>query len=979
MKMKKVLSLALCGVMLSTTAVSIVPTIFAKESGTETYNTSSGYGTKIENGSFEQPTIDSNSIYSQLDQEQVTYWSTTAYDKKIELLKKNNGTYIPNVYMEPAEGTQAAELNGDETSTLYQYVKTSGGSQYKWNLYHRGRQGDDTMALVIGPKQKYDPKKTSKNGKDQFMKIVDWVKKNITIPRAGNSGTEFVTNGLPTQVTVYSKPFDNNGDFENSTDNNFSFNESYIYSEQWEVWIIKSDNKKWHHYGDDDKLETSDIYNIYNIPENSKESVFGFVAYATAQNNLTCGNLLDGIEFELYHPAKTQSNTGGSGSVEYTFDEKTTTKNFSAEQSVDTMVDDESTVKVTAIPDFAKDSSGHYKQDNGKYIQNNFLGAYVTYNGESHYIDKNDSRWTNVTKHNDELNQDYDTYEYSVSGVSGRVIVDLYYSEIYTVTFLENGGKKYDATTKGTGEGVEVAEDSNNVVRFNSVISGEYVSETCEWWNPEDKNGRFYGWELLDYKDANGKPVIFDRDTTITYTYSGGSTDDLCFTIKDTKGHEVTTMKAVDGLTFLARWQQHVKIVPQIENSNGTYTDSNTGGTVSIKMTGEVYDYTENKDGSFEYYSYMNREFNVTAIAKSGYVFLGWYDEDGNLLTLSENHKTQITNIGKTEYARFKYNSYNVRFHINDKDTVSTEGNALADVISDRIYSPSYVEGDRKLNSDNTISYFYDIPKTTKNGQQTYKVFKGWYLNKDNNDDSKPIVWDKTKFDIETDVYAHWIDRGTVAKESSDTKQTGSSSYIGFDLFGVQLRSAEKDPNYPDGTGSIHAYATKGLRFVTSLSEDLLNKINALDSETTPSYGYVLAKTATANTYAKGKNDYELQYKDINVNGVNTTTSYEYVQNVDCTSMKTNPASKITLDHFNASKYRIFSLVVTYDHPNQEYVITAIKQPVVARSYIRYTDANGLLRTYYNDYSGTSTYKGCSTSYSKVKDFIQDNYQKIDK
>lgn len=38
MKMKKVLSLALCGVMLSTTAVSIVPTIFAKESGTETYN-----------------------------------------------------------------------------------------------------------------------------------------------------------------------------------------------------------------------------------------------------------------------------------------------------------------------------------------------------------------------------------------------------------------------------------------------------------------------------------------------------------------------------------------------------------------------------------------------------------------------------------------------------------------------------------------------------------------------------------------------------------------------------------------------------------------------------------------------------------------------------------------------------------------------------------------------------------------------------
>lgn len=46
-------------------------------------------------------------------------------------------------------------------------------------------------------------------------------------------------------------------------------------------------------------------------------------------------------------------------------------------------------------------------------------------------------------------------------------------------------------------------------------------------------------------------------------------------------------------------------------------TLSNTGGTVSIEKTGEVYDYSENTDGSFEYYSYMNRDFNVTAIANT--------------------------------------------------------------------------------------------------------------------------------------------------------------------------------------------------------------------------------------------------------------------------------------------------------------------------------------------------------------------------
>lgn len=48
--------------------------------------------------------------------------------------------------------------------------------------------------------------------------------------------------------------------------------------------------------------------------------------------------------------------------------------------------------------------------------------------------------------------------------------------------------------------------------------------------------------------------------------------------------------------------------------------------------------------------------------------------------------------------------------------------------------------------------------------------------------------------------------------------------------------------------------------------------------------------------------NYELQYKDKNVNGVDTTTTYKYIKNVDCTSKKTNSASAITLDHSNGRK-----------------------------------------------------------------------------
>lgn len=60
--------------------------------------------------------------------------------------------------------------------------------------------------------------------------------------------------------------------------------------------------------------------------------------------------------------------------------------------------------------------------------------------------------------------------------------------------------------------------------------------------------------------------------------------------------------------------------------------------------------------------------------------------------------------------------------------------------------------------------------------------------------------------------------------------------------------------------------------------------------------------TATANTYAKGDSNYEPQYNGKNVNGVDTTTTYKYIKNVDCTSKKTNSASAITLDHSNGRK-----------------------------------------------------------------------------
>jgi uncharacterized repeat protein (TIGR01451 family) len=102
----------------------------------------------LANGSFEQPPVTDYEILPDASQTQapkrVVGWLTTASDHRIELWRSGfNG--VP-----AAHGSQFAELNANEVATLYQDLPTTPGSTLYWRLYHRGRLGQDTMALDIG-------------------------------------------------------------------------------------------------------------------------------------------------------------------------------------------------------------------------------------------------------------------------------------------------------------------------------------------------------------------------------------------------------------------------------------------------------------------------------------------------------------------------------------------------------------------------------------------------------------------------------------------------------------------------------------------------------------------------------------------------------------------------------------------------------------------------------------------------------------
>lgn len=82
---------------------------------------------------------------------------------------------------------------------------------------------------------------------------------------------------------------------------------------------------------------------------------------------------------------------------------------------------------------------------------------------------------------------------------------------------------------------------------------------------------------------------------------------------------------------------------------------------------------------------------------------------------------------------------------------------------------------------------------------------------------------------------------------------------------------------------------------------------------------------------------------------------------ISITGENGDPTGTIIDDHRNFDNYRLYTFVVTYEKSADK-----TDKKVVARSYIRYYDANGWLRVFYNDYKKNMYYGGCLCSFKQV-------------
>ena len=605
---------AVSGLMVLVMALSLLPTsILAADTRSVTDNA-------IKNGSFEQPVFDDKPS-PQWPANQVPDWSTTASDQLIEFGSSRNGNDAPQLtgYDKTIpDGHQFAELNADEESTLYQYATTVGGNVYEWGLSHRGREGDDHMALIIGPKQDEKPDKPNKAGKDQFMRMTDWVKSH-----AEKLGVNIPVTGCTQKITVYSKKFAANGGFQNDIGDAFSASPSDVYTEKWNVWIIGTSNTAWGNYGTKSSAYAAGnlAYSCrYAVPDGQTKTVFAFCSYSAATSNKTLGNLIDNIHFSLYQTITAAATAGGSGFIGVPTGNVSEYYPIGSSMS-ELVVANGSTIKVKAVK--PKDSN----------VQ--FVGAYVTRQTakglEQVFIPVTDKEW----------GEEGDTYTY-VHPVKEPADIVLVFVKKPMVIYEANGGNRYTYGDNGTNA-VSFAQQagSGGVLTPRGPYTAQAAETTKDGW-------RFDGWLLARKEKVLPAVHTVKYDTaseTFTFTAADGTNEKL---------HS-------GGATLIAQWKWRQRFVTASRvKENGKvsadFRENTDCGTVEI--VDHVGESVANNPAAKDYFASASERVTVTATANAGYEFIGWYQQvDGEKYDLVSSEPTHSCNVSRegvqTIYARF--------------------------------------------------------------------------------------------------------------------------------------------------------------------------------------------------------------------------------------------------------------------------------------------------------------------------------------
>jgi hypothetical protein len=102
---------------------------------------------RLVDGNFETPSVRdcADSVFCAFPASQVPGWDTTGEMQQIEIWRDGH------LGVPAQEGRQFAELDASTQDTLFQDLALSPGQVMYWSFLHRGRNGPETLELLLGP------------------------------------------------------------------------------------------------------------------------------------------------------------------------------------------------------------------------------------------------------------------------------------------------------------------------------------------------------------------------------------------------------------------------------------------------------------------------------------------------------------------------------------------------------------------------------------------------------------------------------------------------------------------------------------------------------------------------------------------------------------------------------------------------------------------------------------------------------------
>ena len=521
------------------------------------------------------------------------------------------------------------------------------------------------MALFIGPMHEDSQmKKPKEDSKDIFMWMAKLLKDENIVPDFTVRGTNMAA-GTYKKCVVYLNPDfsldENNANY--ITDSNYrnyiSLTPTTTITEKWSCWIMASDVSKWWDYA-----------GKYDVPEGQTATTFAFTALNGERQGgttkLNQGNLLDDIRFSIAYPLLVSTTTGGQGTV--------TAQGLDADGEVVNRVEvkynqdhdndyvDGTHVTISAIP--------NPKDLNQEFV---FLGANV----DGVYVPARN------------LDGTYNTKDYTITEDKTQFSLNIIMDRPHAVQliFFAKGKIIYDpngGTYNGNKEPTMVNMSAGGEDITTSGNTFDKTKNYQKWDNPigdaipsDSENMNFIGWFFA--RGNSNKGGIIKSDHTVVYDGNTGIDDNtidkfnVTYTTGEGTDEKTETVEVKYGITFIAQYEYLQKDIAQTAKTDNigstdkiVYENSIDGGTVSLSIkdfddksdtgtAGTDIEYGEGANCGQKGFGRLRDTVTMTATANSGYTFMGWYDESGNLV---QHGKTLVYNVDKahTYYARFKKN-----------------------------------------------------------------------------------------------------------------------------------------------------------------------------------------------------------------------------------------------------------------------------------------------------------------------------------